>query len=52
MARVGGGGGGGGGEAWWASTGGSSDVRNAREGGREWRGVRRVRREGAGMNEG
>ena len=45
-------GGGGGGvhaEAWWASRGGSSDRKNAREGGRVGRGVRR---EGAGMNEG
>ena len=44
--------GGGGGvraEAWWASRGGSSDGRNAREGGRGGRGVRR---EGAGRNEG
>ena len=43
------GGGGGHAEAWWASRGGSSDARNAREGGR---GRRRVRMEGAGMNEG
>ena len=28
-------------EAWWASRGGSSDERNAREGGRGGRGVRR-----------
>ena len=42
---------GGGGEAWWASRG-SSDGRNAREGGRGGRGVRRVRMEGEGMTEG
>ena len=39
-------------EAWWASKGGSSDKRNTREGDRGGRGVRRVRMEGAGMNEG
>ena len=39
-------------EAWWASRGGSSDERNAREGGRGGRGVRRVRREGGGRKEG
>ena len=39
-------------EAWWASRGGSSDGKNAREGVRGGRGVRRIRREGAGMNEG
>ena len=36
-------------EARWASRGGSSDKRNAREGGKRGRGVRR---EGAGMVEG
>ena len=39
-------------EAWTALRGGSNDERTAREGGRRGRGVRRVRREGAGMNEG
>ena len=38
--------------AWWASRGGSSDRRNAREEGWGGKGVRMVRREGAGMNEG
>ena len=37
--------------AWWASRGGSSDRRNAREEGWGGKGVRMVRREGAGMNE-
>ena len=39
-------------EAWWASRGGSSDERNAREGGRGGRGVRRVRREGGAGRKG
>ena len=38
-------------ETWWASRGGSSDERNARERAGIGRGVR-VRREGAGMDEG
>ena len=51
MTSSGEGGGGGGGrllaETWWASRGGSSDERNAREGGRGGTGVRRaVLREG------
>ena len=36
-------------EAWWASRGGSSDGKNAREGGKGGRGVRR---EGTPRNEG
>ena len=39
-------------EAWWASRGGSSEGKNAKEGGRGGRGVRRIRREGSGMTEG
>ena len=39
-------------ETWWASRGGSTYGRNAREWGRAGRGVRRIRREGAGEGEG